>query len=238
MKKLISLLLVLVFIFSFAACKNSAEVPTGSIEDVDTSSENADTDVNVDIEIDRPEAPETPDAEEPDASSEAPVSSAEPESSKPAVSSKPSVSSEPAVSSKPAATSSKPVSSSKPAATSSKPAVKNECFGSNTSFRAGQVDIRPKHVYWEGNVLCVEAYVINGCDVPVQNIHVRYLTVSTEEKGFIASAVFESTGIPTIDPYYNRIHTFRFLPDTVIHANADLTDGVGLTYQIGFDKVN
>jgi predicted DNA-binding protein YlxM (UPF0122 family) len=144
---------------------------------------------------------------------------------------------EPDVSSDAPVSSSEPTPSSTPTS-SSQPTAKNECFGSDTSFRDNQVDIRPKHVYWENGYLCVEAYVINGCSVPVQNIAVRHLSVSTEEKGFIASGVFNNPGIPAIAPYYNRIHIFRFRPEDVIYANADLTDGVILTYQVGFDKIN
>lgn len=95
----------------------------------------------------------------------------------------------------------------------------------NAIFDDGQVTIRPYHVYWEGDVLIANCFVLNGTDHTVYNISVPSLIFSNED-GVIADGGFETlkneTGVLTVASKKKEKWTFRFEEDAVERAGADL----------------
>lgn len=105
------------------------------------------------------------------------------------------------------------------------PEVKNEYVSANTNYKAGQITLRPKHIYWNDGVLVAECYVINGFDKTVQVVKVDKLTLYTKA-GVIAEDGFSLSNPVVLPTHTNGIVTFRFSGSTVKMLNADLTGGV------------
>lgn len=90
----------------------------------------------------------------------------------------------------------------------------------NTMVVTGEIVIRPRYVYWNGNTLVAECVIVSGCG-PVDSIQVDELelygycgTVASANFGTIDNLVFE-------DNYY-AYHTFEFAPETVQSPGADI----------------
>lgn len=101
--------------------------------------------------------------------------------------------------------------------------VVNEFFNENNNFyETGKVSIRPRHVYWDGNVLVAQCFVINGMDTTVYNIRVNALGFANSN-GLIADASFGGLQDLTLEPHTHALWTFRFAPDVVSQFGADLS---------------
>ena len=112
--------------------------------------------------------------------------------------------------------------------------VKNEFFNDNNNFyENGQVNIRPRHMYWDGNVLVAQCFVINGMDKPVYNIEVQDLDFSNGN-GLIADARFGVLQGVTLQPYTHVLWTFKFGSDTVVQSGADLSS-ISYHSSVSFD---
>lgn len=210
MKKIIALSLTLLLALTFAACGNTTNEESDPVKNESVQSEIITGDYS---------APDDTNDVSNVVSSDTPVVSKEPTKNSSTVTPTPSK----VVSTTPTPTPSKVVSTT--------PVVKNEYNDNNTSYQAEDLIIRAKHVYWENGYLVADCYVINGyANNTVSNIIVNSLTISNAQ-GVIASGSFGATNIQPIAPHYNRIHTFRFAPDCVVSANADLTKSL----TVGFD---
>lgn len=91
----------------------------------------------------------------------------------------------------------------------------------NNILEEGKVTIRPRHVYWEGDVLVAECFVINGLDKPIFNIHVKDLDFSNAN-GLIADAAFGVLNGVTLEAHHHTLWTFRFPAELVSQPNANL----------------
>lgn len=101
--------------------------------------------------------------------------------------------------------------------------VVNEFFNENNNFyETGKVSIRPRHVYWDGNVLVAQCFVINGMDTTVYNIRVNALGFANSN-GLIADASFGGLQDLTLEPHTHALWTFRFAPDVVSQFGANLS---------------
>ena len=92
----------------------------------------------------------------------------------------------------------------------------------NTAYDTNALSVKPCRVYWEGDTLVAECFVINGFSHNVFGISVNELTLSNEE-GLIASAGFGELQGLALAPYTNAVWTFRFGADCVERQGADLT---------------
>ena len=96
-------------------------------------------------------------------------------------------------------------------------------FNNNNNFYdMGSVSIRPRHLYWEGDVLVAECFVISGFNTPVSNIRVDSLGFANKS-GQIADAAFGTLDGLVLQPYTHALWTFRFAPDVIDQFNADLS---------------
>lgn len=112
--------------------------------------------------------------------------------------------------------------------------TKNEFFNdSNNFYENGQVNIRPRYMYWDGNILVAECYVINGLDTPVTNIVVNDLDFSNAS-GLIADAQFGTLQDVTLQPYTHILWTFKFGSDVVLQAGGDLSS-ISYHSNVSFD---
>lgn len=112
--------------------------------------------------------------------------------------------------------------------------TKNEFFNdSNNFYEAGNVSIRPRHMYWDGNVLVAQCFVINGLGEPVTNIVVNDLDFSNGS-GLIADAQFGALQGLTLQPYSHVLWTFKFGADTVYLSGADLSS-ISYHSSVSFD---
>lgn len=101
--------------------------------------------------------------------------------------------------------------------------VKNEFFNdSNNFYENGQVNVRPRHMYWDGDVLVAQCFVINGLDKPVFNINVEDLDFSNGN-GLIADAQFGILQGVTLQPHTHVLWTFKFGSDVVYQSGGDLS---------------
>ena len=92
---------------------------------------------------------------------------------------------------------------------------------SNNFYDADQVTIRPRHMYWEGNTLVAECFVINGKNVPVYNLIVDQLMFANED-GTIVDGAFGNLQNAVVGPYSHILWTFRFSGDAVEMVDGDL----------------
>jgi SLAP domain-containing protein len=112
--------------------------------------------------------------------------------------------------------------------------VKNEFFNdSNNFYEAGQVNVRPRHMYWDGNVLVAQCFVINGLDTPVTNINVTDLDFSNGS-GLIADAQFGILQGVTLQPHTHVLWTFKFGSDVVYQPGGDLSS-IDYHSRVSFD---
>ncbi len=93
----------------------------------------------------------------------------------------------------------------------------------NTAYDANLLSVKPGRVYWEGDTLVAECFVINGFSHNVYGITVKELTLSNKD-GVIASAGFGELQGLVLAPYTNAVWTFRFSADCIQRQGADLTD--------------
>lgn len=119
-------------------------------------------------------------------------------------------------------TPSSPSSTIKPSTTPSTPA-KNEFINHSNNFVSpGDLAIRPKYVYWDGNTLVAECYIVNGLSRPVYNINVCNITLNNRSQQ-IAAAVFGVCNGLTVQPNQSVVWTFRFGADCIQSMGADIT---------------
>ncbi len=93
----------------------------------------------------------------------------------------------------------------------------------NTAYDANALSIKPGRVYYDGDTLIAECFVINGFAHNVYGITVKELTFSNKD-GLIATAGFGELQGLDLAPYTNTVWTFRFSADCIEQMNADLTD--------------
>ncbi len=99
----------------------------------------------------------------------------------------------------------------------------NEFFNDSNSYHdENAVSIRPRHLYWEGDTLVAQCFVINGKASTVNNIKVLNLSF-TNAQGTIAEASFGLLEGLSIAPYSNVLWTFKFRSDTVFQADGNLS---------------
>ena len=85
------------------------------------------------------------------------------------------------------------------------------------------VTIRPRYVYWEGDKLVAECYVVNSVDRPVYNIDVKRLSFSNDSGNtYFADATFGVMNNATIDANSYIIWTFVFSGDVVLSPGESL----------------
>lgn len=89
---------------------------------------------------------------------------------------------------------------------------------SNCYFDENAVSIRPKHVYWEGDMLVAECFVINGLYQTVYDITVNELSFEN-----IACASFGDMEGAVIGARSYIVWTFCFSADVIQQFNADLS---------------
>ncbi len=215
MKKLLALLLFAAVALSFTACnKTETSADAGALLNPFNATDNSDTqqsDEKVSSEdgtvTDAP-ASSAPESSEP--SSTAPSSSA-PSSSAPS-SSTPSSTPPSSVPSTPAPSNPAP----------STPATNSFINSSNNYVSAGDLAIRPYRVYWEGNVLHAECFVVNGLPRTAYNITVENITLANRS-GVIASARFGVMQNASVAPGGYIVWTFSFAPDVISMQGADLS---------------
>lgn len=95
----------------------------------------------------------------------------------------------------------------------------------NTAFDANALSIKPGRVYYDGETLVAECFVINGFGHNVYGITVKELSLSNED-GLIASAGFGELRGLALAPYTYSTWTFRFSADCIERMNADLTESL------------
>lgn len=101
--------------------------------------------------------------------------------------------------------------------------AKNEFFNDQNNFYSeGEVSIRPRHLYWDGDVLVAQCFVINGLNEKVSKIKVDQLKFGNDD-GVIANAQFGELEDLTLSPYCHVLWTFYFGEDVVEMVDADLS---------------
>lgn len=95
----------------------------------------------------------------------------------------------------------------------------------NTAFDANAVSVKPGRVYYDGETLVAECFVINGFGHNVYGISVNELTLSNED-GVIATAGFGELRGLTLAPYTYSTWTFYFSDDCIESMTADLTESL------------
>lgn len=99
----------------------------------------------------------------------------------------------------------------------------NEFFNDqNNVYSQNDVTIRPRHLYWEGNVLVAQCFVLNGRNEQVRQINVKQMKFSNDE-GVIADGQFGYMEDLTLNPQSYVLWTFYFNEDAVQMPNADLS---------------
>lgn len=93
----------------------------------------------------------------------------------------------------------------------------------NIVFEEKQLTIRPKYVYWEGDKLVAECFVINGHYETVSNICVNQLSFANAEQGTLADGAFGLMNGASIAPRSYIVWTFGFSEDAVAYAGGDLS---------------
>ena len=112
--------------------------------------------------------------------------------------------------------------------------VTNEFFNdANNILDPGKVSIRPRHMYWDGNVLVAQCFVMNGTDKTVSNINVKRLGFGNNS-GSIASGYFDVLQGVTLKPNEHILWTFYFGPELVSQQGADLSS-VSCSSSCGFN---
>ena len=96
-----------------------------------------------------------------------------------------------------------------------------EFIGGGPEFLANSVHINPKRVYYENNNLVMVAWVTNGFQSTVFNIHNVEIRLSNKE-GVIAHGFFGELQGLQIGPGGAAEWTFVFSKDAVIKKDADL----------------
>lgn len=104
----------------------------------------------------------------------------------------------------------------------------------NSFYEAGLVSVRPRHVYWDGDILVAQCFVINGLDVPVSNIFVQELRLSNEN-GVIAQGQFNRLDQVRLGVHEHTVWYFKFSADAITQPGCDLST---LEYysRVSFDK--
>lgn len=114
------------------------------------------------------------------------------------------------------------------------PETKNE-FINTTNFAEAYNDlaVRPRHMYWDGDVLVAECFVINGKDTTAYNIKLEGLRFANDD-GVFADGGFGLLEGATVAPHSYITWTFRFHNDAVEAAGADLTGVIHHEYSLSF----
>lgn len=86
----------------------------------------------------------------------------------------------------------------------------------------GEVTVKPRYVYWEDGCLVAECFIINNLDATTARICIESLKVSNQ-KYIIAQAGFGELEDLMIEPNSYEVWTLRFLPDSIVTPNADLS---------------
>ena len=97
------------------------------------------------------------------------------------------------------------------------------------------VTIRPRHVYWEGDTLVAECFVINNKSTTVYNITVEKLAFGNEANGIFAEGAFGIMEGASIAPYTYITWTFHFSADAISTQNADLTGGLRTQFNTAYN---
>ncbi len=112
--------------------------------------------------------------------------------------------------------------------------IKNEFFNDlNYAYDLNLVSVKPRHVYWDGETLVAECFVINGFSTTVYNVNINNLEFSNAA-GVISSASFGMLQNAAIAPYSYIIWTFHFGPDCIQATDADLTGNLGCRYHTDY----
>jgi len=104
----------------------------------------------------------------------------------------------------------------------------------NTYYDVDKVSVKPKYVYWNGDVLVAECFVINGYSYDVSNVDLQVFTLENTE-GVIASASFGNLNGLTLEPHTYREWTFNF-DGGVYNYNADLSKLNRWSSTVGCEK--
>ncbi len=117
--------------------------------------------------------------------------------------------------------------------TTAAPTSGNEFFnGENVVYEPNNVTIRPRHVYWNGDCLIAECFVINGMSKPVYNLDLEKLVFSNAN-GVIADGYFGKMQNSAVGPNSYIRWTFEFEPDTIIQPGADLSS-LRCQFRVGY----
>ena len=109
------------------------------------------------------------------------------------------------------------------------PTPVNEFTNNNNFFYdMDSVSIRPKHLYWDGDMLVAECFVTNGKNTTVSNIQVERLAFGNEAVGTFVDGAFGHIDGLSVPAYGYAVWTFTFSDGAVAHAGADLSS---LTYE-------
>ena len=79
---------------------------------------------------------------------------------------------------------------------------------------ANQITVTPYNVYWDGNVLVAECYIVSGLDTTAYNFELKRLAFETPN-GMVADAYFGALEGLVIQPYTYATWTFSFSPDVI-----------------------
>ena len=104
------------------------------------------------------------------------------------------------------------------------PLIRNEFTNEgNFMYDADNLNIKPKHLYWEGDTLIAECFVTNGKSTTAYNINVKRLAFGNDKVGIFADAAFGQINGLTVPAYGYTVWTFKFGSDCVSNPGADLS---------------
>ena len=92
----------------------------------------------------------------------------------------------------------------------------------NTQFTPGELLIRPKHVYYDGDEIVAVCFVLNGTGTTVSNIHVEKLILYDREYNVVSAASFGEIEDMVLAPNGYAEWTFRFPASSIRIPDADL----------------
>ena len=90
------------------------------------------------------------------------------------------------------------------------------------AYSMNQINVSPRHVYWDGNTLVAECYIVSGLNTTSYNFELKQLTFENHS-GMIADAYFGQLEGLSIAPYSYAIWTFHFSADVITQQGADLS---------------
>lgn len=104
---------------------------------------------------------------------------------------------------------------------------------SNGLIEKGAVVIRPRYVYWDGDKLIAECFVVNGFDTAASNINLKSLIFEDGDGNVIAGGEFGSIDGLVVGANSYVIWTFTFSGDAVVSSNHALSRLV-CKYDVGY----